>query len=152
MGVFKWQWHQLHHHANNQHLAPDRETHQHLITQFLRAGCSSWCPTNTVKALKALSLEPSMHGRKQPLKNWHSILDMATLKKDPLNRKHSYNFKLLEIQVGTQLPFWKLLTSQQQQCLQLVGRQEEHPACKKTDWRGDGMVICLKWDADFHVA
>jgi len=26
----------------------------------------------------------------------------------------------------------------------LVGRQEGHPACKKTEWRGAGMVICLE--------
>jgi len=25
----------------------------------------------------------------------------------------------------------------------LVGRQEGHPACKKTEWWGAGMVICL---------
>ena len=31
--------------ANNLHLAADRLPHQHLITQFLQAGCSSWCPT-----------------------------------------------------------------------------------------------------------
>jgi len=28
-------------------------SYQHLLTQFLQAGCSSWCPTNSVKALKA---------------------------------------------------------------------------------------------------
>ena len=39
--------------ANNLHLARDRQQHQHLITQFLQAGCSSWRPTNSVKALKA---------------------------------------------------------------------------------------------------
>jgi len=39
--------------ANNLHLAPDWLPHQHLITQFLQAGCSSWRPTNSVKALKA---------------------------------------------------------------------------------------------------
>ena len=38
--------------ANNLHLAPDRP-HQHLITQLLQARCSSWRPTNSVKALKA---------------------------------------------------------------------------------------------------
>jgi len=27
--------------------------HQHLITQFLQDGCSSWRLTNSVKALKA---------------------------------------------------------------------------------------------------
>jgi len=32
----------------------------------------------------------------------------------------------------------------------LVGRQEEHPACKKLEWWGAGMVICLERDADLH--
>jgi len=36
--------------ANHLQLALDRQPCQHLITQF---GCSSWCPTNSVKALKA---------------------------------------------------------------------------------------------------
>jgi len=26
----------------------------------------------------------------------------------------------------------------------LVGRQERHPACKKTEWWGAGVVICLE--------
>jgi len=26
----------------------------------------------------------------------------------------------------------------------LVGRQEGHPACKKTEWWGGGVVICLE--------
>ena len=26
----------------------------------------------------------------------------------------------------------------------LVGRQEGHPACKKQEWWGTGMVICLE--------
>jgi len=34
----------------------------------------------------------------------------------------------------------------------LVGRQEGHPACKKTEWRGAGMVICLEQGADLHMA
>jgi len=32
----------------------------------------------------------------------------------------------------------------------VVGRQEGHPACKKTEWWGAGMVICLKRGADLH--
>ena len=33
----------------------------------------------------------------------------------------------------------------------LVGRQEGHPACK--NWVvGAGMVVCLEWDADLHMA
>ena len=34
----------------------------------------------------------------------------------------------------------------------LVGRQEGHPACKKTEWWGAGMVICLERCADLHMA
>ena len=38
--------------ANNLNLASNRWPHQH-IAQFLQSGCSSWRPTNSVKALKA---------------------------------------------------------------------------------------------------
>jgi len=34
----------------------------------------------------------------------------------------------------------------------LVGRQEGHPACKKLEWWGAGMVICLERGADLHTA
>jgi len=34
----------------------------------------------------------------------------------------------------------------------LVGRQEGHPACKKLAWWGAGVVICLEWGADLHMA
>ena len=34
----------------------------------------------------------------------------------------------------------------------LVGRQEGHPECKKTEWWGAGTVICLERDADLHTA
>ena len=34
----------------------------------------------------------------------------------------------------------------------LVGPQEGHPACKKTEWWGAGMVICLEQSADLHMA
>ena len=34
----------------------------------------------------------------------------------------------------------------------LVGRQEGHPACKKTEQWGAGMVIWLERDADLHMA
>ena len=36
------------------HLAPDRQPRQHPTTRFLRAGCPSCRPTNSIKALKAL--------------------------------------------------------------------------------------------------
>ena len=34
----------------------------------------------------------------------------------------------------------------------LVGRQEGRPACKKLEWWGTGVVICLERDADLHMA
>ena len=34
----------------------------------------------------------------------------------------------------------------------VVGRQEGHPACKKTEWWGAGVVICLERGADLHMA
>jgi len=34
----------------------------------------------------------------------------------------------------------------------LVWRQEGHPACKKTEQSGAGVVICLERDADLHMA
>ena len=37
------------------HLAPDRQPRQHPATQFLQAGCPSCRPTNSIKALKAIS-------------------------------------------------------------------------------------------------
>ena len=34
----------------------------------------------------------------------------------------------------------------------LVGRQEGHPAYKKTEWWGAGVVVCLEQGADLHMA
>jgi len=34
----------------------------------------------------------------------------------------------------------------------VVGRQEGHPACKKTEWWGAGVVISLERGADLHMA
>jgi len=34
----------------------------------------------------------------------------------------------------------------------LVGRQEGHPACKKTEWWDAGVVTCLELGADLHLA
>ena len=34
----------------------------------------------------------------------------------------------------------------------LVGRQEGHLSCKKTEWWGAGVVICVEQGADLHIA
>ena len=54
------------------------------------------------------------------------------------------------------IAFEILLVCLSQMCLQcidvLVGREEGHPACKKPEWWGAGMVICLERNADLHMA
>jgi len=51
----EWQLNQLRHmHYASVHLPPDRQPRQHPTTLFLQAGCPSCCPTNSIKALKAI--------------------------------------------------------------------------------------------------
>jgi len=38
------------------------------------------------------------------------------------------------------------------QCFDAVGQQEGHTACKKTEWWGAGVVVCLEQGADLHKA
>jgi len=47
-----WQWHQLGHMQVCTSLQTDNHTSTPPLS-FLQAGCSSCCPTNSVKALKA---------------------------------------------------------------------------------------------------
>ena len=52
----EWQWHQL----GYVQVCTSLETDNYASTRplsFLQAGCPSWCPTNSVKALKALALK-----------------------------------------------------------------------------------------------
>jgi len=69
--------------ANNQHPTPDRQPHQHHITHFLQARCSSWHQTNSVKALQGNYLPEQIDKKqvetvnqgspgKQPLKWWQA--------------------------------------------------------------------------------
>ena len=41
-------------------------------------------------------------------------------------------------------------------CLQcfdaVVGQQEGHPACKKTEWWSAGVAVCLEQDANLHMS
>ena len=65
----EWQWHQLHH---MQIICTIFQTDNHASTpslNFLRTGCSSWCPANSVKALKAAigyKETPQIHPQTDP--------------------------------------------------------------------------------------
>jgi len=37
------------------------------------------------------------------------------------------------------------------QAVALLGQQEGHPACKKTEWWDAGVAICLERDADLRM-
>ena len=57
----EWQWHQLGHMQVCTSLQTDNHTSTPPLT-FLQAGCPSCCPTNSVKALKAIALKAITHG------------------------------------------------------------------------------------------
>ena len=56
-----------------------------------------------------------------------------------------YRVKVLYVPLAGGLPSDSALTL-------FVGQQERHPACKKTEWLGAGVVISLERGADLHTA
>ena len=58
------------------HLAPDIQPRQHSTTRFLQAGCPSCHPTNSVKALKAVSCYSNVQSKL--LLGWLSGITFAT--------------------------------------------------------------------------
>jgi len=56
----EWQWHQLGHMQVCISLQIDNHANTPPLV-FLQAGCPSWHPTNSVKALQALVKEPEGH-------------------------------------------------------------------------------------------
>jgi len=52
----EWQWHQLGHMQVRTSLQTVNHTSNNTPISFLQVGCPSCCPTNSVKALKALTL------------------------------------------------------------------------------------------------
>ena len=78
---------------------------------------------------------------------------------------HCHSLSLASVKSRLVLPFWYWLTRvvpdngplNRCVCLMfafsaltlLVGWQEGHPACKKTEWWGAGMVLCL--ERDLHM-
>jgi len=99
-----WQWRQLDH---MQIICTSLQTGNHASTSsinFLQAGCSSWCPTNGVKALKATTKSISKHTYNTtinipiwPLSTWTWIgwlaywLSSFTSPKEDLSRKTGIN-------------------------------------------------------------
>jgi len=74
-----------------------------------------------------------------PAQHLYSLQDRTLLQKQQFLNKGYINMCDLKL-----LTFSALML--------LVGRQEGHPACKKTEWWGAGVVICLERCADLHMA
>ena len=55
----EWQWHQLDHMQVCTSLQADNRASTPPLS-FLQAGCPSCCPTNSVKALKAINIPPHL--------------------------------------------------------------------------------------------
>jgi len=53
----EWQWHKLGHMQVCTSLQTDNHASTSLLKFFLQAGCPSYRPTNSVKALKAIALK-----------------------------------------------------------------------------------------------
>ena len=90
--------------------------------------CRPICPT-TCKCDVVDGIHNASQRRVIPTK-WRSYRNFSTIN-SLLNRHFSQHFSALTL---------------------LVGRQEGHPACKKTEWWGAGVVICLEQGADLHMA
>ena len=69
----------------------------------------------------------------------------CALHKDSLKTVSSVKSRLV-------FPFWYRLTNSFSALTLLVGRQEGHPVCKKTECWGAGVVVCLEQGADLHMA
>ena len=59
-------------------------------------------------------------------------------------KQMAFNWKIVLLNTAYQLHALSALTL-------LVGRQEGHPACKKQEWWGAGVVVCLEQGADLHM-
>ena len=95
----------------------------HLV--FLQAGCSSRHPANSIKALKALVI-------------WEWSVSAIWHRHRPIIGRLFYLLLIIYLLLLSALTL-------------LVGRQEGHPACKKTEWWGCWHG-CQERCVDLHMA
>ena len=63
-------------HASYLHFAPEDNHASTSSVRFLRARCSSWHPTNSVKALKENPQKQQKNSRRVPDELWHTVLQL----------------------------------------------------------------------------
>jgi len=143
------------------------QTDSHTNTsslEFLQAGCSSWRPTNSVKALKACIImqvkcftarvptalsDLALYMAPRLLRAFRSYSDFSRffcLALDHCNKTLSEFFFAKLSCIIRNRPICVCDLRLQIFVLCLLS------ACKKTEWWGAGEVICLERGADLHVA
>ena len=96
---------------------------------------------------------PLAHRSLPPASNWHIDRLRPLTHSSPVHPTHKWTEHgtcdmqhfYLNFYLGQVVIVFSALTL-------LVGQQEGHPACKKTQWWGAGMVICVERGADLHMA
>jgi len=120
----------------------------------LRKGSESWLLTIICSTFSASCCHVT--ARSVDVPRWRDFDDTALRFWDCTSCTKSHTQK---VSISTYKVTFKLMLSWAPEVTKdisaltlLVGRQEEHPACKKTDWWGAGMVICLQRGADLYMA
>ena len=114
----------------------------HEFTQSVTVSIHLYSAANT-------SIVPLIASKQIPSQVTNSTIGaLITLKQTKLNITDSYSFFLHTTVFVFSFCFPFFASSA---LSLLVGRQEGHPACKKTEWWGAGVVICLEWGADLHI-
>jgi len=115
--MMEWQWHQLDH---MQIICTSLQADNHASTSslnFLQARCSSWCPTNSVKALKAI----------------YRILSICWQVLSPFYITSAKEDMYSSLFVCQQL----CLTTSKQICMKFSGKVGNGPMNKWLNFRGD---------------
>jgi len=103
----EWQWHQLGH----MQVCTSLQTDKHASTPpliFLQAGCPSCCPTNSVKALKALSFIVYMY---ENIRNISNVLFVVVNPQGKVSAKIQQLLNTLKVSQLLDLWSWFFLLS-----------------------------------------
>ena len=121
------------------HLAPDRQPRQHPALSFFTGWMPFLPPNQQRQCTEGFKLIKINYTCKCEFLHWGSAHTVVVV---VLQLLQCMSFNL----------YWLFSLCSFSALTLLVGRQEGHPACKKTERWGTGMVICLERGADLHVA
>ena len=127
----EWQWHQLGHMQVCTSLQTDNHASTPLLS-FLQAGCPSCRPTNSVKALKALSL---VNMKVLFLKNYLLLNFSMTLTSSVEHHLDNVNINRHARQLCRRWLVWKLSSEQTDKTNRLLNLDHKVVSNNKWQWR-----------------